>query len=450
MRPARRLLALLFAAAGASCSDGVAPDASDRVALSFSLQAPAAVSQAETDVLAASFALVNTYQVTVQDSATQSPLVDATLTLTAGTPQHSLDVALPRSTVGLPVLVTVVGRNGSQELYRTSTYMRVQDASVSTPVALSVRYTGPGIRGRVTNAAGVSLPSIPVALMQGSTVIATATTELDGTYLFVNRPNGLYQVQPTPPGGQFLCPATRNVNIATATSSLIADFATRATACQIDLLILSGGDLAFDDDTIAVKAMFVGVPNVNTSAFFFVNNTPGLSVLNQYDVVLLFANGLFNQSSALGTEIARYVQLGGNVITSTFYWQNRSDSGLGAAGWGSLEALDPFTSGPPLPLQTYQAASLNASATVAHPLTTGLLTLTSTGFRGAVAAKAGTTVVARWNDGSPLVGYQILPWGSRMVAVSLFPASGAAATGDVLRLWRNAVTWAGAAGGPIP
>jgi hypothetical protein len=36
-----------------------------------------------------------------------------------------------------------------------------------------------------------------------------------------------------------------------------------------------------------------------------------------------------------------------------------------------------------------------------------------------------------------------------MVAISLFPASGAAATGDVVTLWRNAVTWAGEAGGPI-
>ncbi|MSR20051.1 MAG: hypothetical protein EXR91_03615 [Gemmatimonadetes bacterium] len=232
-----------------------------------------------------------------------------------------------------------------------------------------------------------------------------------------------------------------------AASSLLADFATQTATCKVDLLILSGGDLGFASDTAVVKGLFAGGTTVNTSAFFFVNNTPGLSVLRQYDVVLLFANGLFNQSAALGSEIASYVQLGGNVITATFYWQNRTDSGLGSVGWGTLEALDAFTTGAG---QTYQAASLNATATVAHPLTTGLLTLTSTGFRGSVAAKPGSTVVARWNDGSPLVGFQIQPWGSRMVAVGLFPASGAAATGDVLTLWRNAVRWAGAAGGPIP
>ena len=118
---------------------------------------------------------------------------------------------------------------------------------------------------------------------------------------------------------------------------------------------------------------------------------------------------------------------------------------MDATGWGSLEMIDPFSSGAG---QTYQAAVLDP-ATVVHPLTTGLTLLTSTGFRGAVTAKAGTTVVARWNDGSPLIGYHVLPWGARMVAVSLFPASGVAATGDVVTLWRNAVAWAGAAGGPI-
>jgi hypothetical protein len=192
--------------------------------------------------------------------------------------------------------------------------------------------------------------------------------------------------------------------------------------------------------------MFATMPNLTRSTFFIVNTAPSLDYLRQFDVVLMFANGLFDQSSTLGNRVDEYVRLGGNVITATFYWQNRSDSGLGATGWGSLEAIDPFSSGAG---QTYKAAVLDPAAAVAHPLTTGLTALSSTGFRGAVTAKAGTTVVARWNDGSPLIGYQMLPWGSRMVAVSLFPASGVAATGDVVTLWRNAVGWAGAGGGPI-
>jgi hypothetical protein len=443
----RRLLALVFAATGAACSDGVAPDPSDGVPLLFSLQAPAAISSAETDVLSTAFGLVDTYHVIIQDSLGQATLADVTVSVSAGAAEHSIDVSLPRPTVGLTVSVTVIGLDGSLELYRTSSHMRVQDSSEATPVALAVRYTGPGIRGRVATAAGAPLADVDIDLMQGNSLIESVTTETDGTYLFVGVATGSYEVLPTPPGTQVICPSLRSVNVTSVNASIIADFSTQATACQIDLLILSGGDLAFASDTTAVKALFTGVPNLTVRAFFFVNDLPGLSLLSQYDVVLLFTNGLFNQSIALGDEIEQYVQVGGNVITSTFYWQNRSDSGLGSPGWGALEALDPFASGTG---QAYQAATLSAPSIVAHPLTSGLTTLSSTGLRGSVAAKAATTVVARWSDNSPLIGYQILPQGSRMVAISLFPASGGSATGDVTTLWRNAVTWAGVAGGPIP
>jgi hypothetical protein len=445
VRRARRLLAVLLSAAVASCSDGVAPDTSG-VPLFFSLQGPAAVSQAETDAVAAAFDVVDTYVVTVQDSLTGSILLNDTVTVAPGGEAHALDFVLPSPTVGLTVLVSVVGLDGTLEMYRASRYARVQDAATATPVPLSVRYTGPGIRGTLRNATGAALSGVSVTLMQGNNQVRSVPTEPDGTYLFLGVTSGLYQVMPSAPQGQFVCPVARDVTVESASDALVADFQTSATACQINLLIVSGGDLAFANDTAAVSSMFASMPNVTRSTFFFVNNAPTLNYLRQFDVILLFANGLFDQSVTLGNRIAEYVQAGGNVITATFYWQNRSDSSLDATGWGNLEAVDPFSSGSG---QTYQAAVLNTAATVAHPLTTGVTVLTSTGFRGAVTAKAGTIVVARWNDASPLVGYRILPSGSRMVAVSLFPASGAAATGDVVTLWRNAVSWAGEAGGPI-
>ena len=445
MRGAGRLLAIVLSAAVASCSDGVAPDTSS-VSLLFSLHGPAAVSPAETNAVAAAFDDVDAYVVALQDSLTGSILLSDTVAVTPGGESHTLDLDLPPPTVGLTVLVTVVGLDGTQEMYRASRYARVQDAATATPVALAVRYTGPGIRGTLRNATGTALEGVSVSLMQGNNQLGLVSTEPDGTYLFVGVDAGQYQVMPSAPSGQFVCPVARDVTISSAAPSLVADFQTSATACQINLLIVSGGDLAFANDTAAVSAMFASMPNVTRSTFFFLNNAPTLSYLRQFDVILLFANGLFDQSVTLGNRIAEYVQAGGNVITATFYWQNRSDSSLDATGWGNLEAIDPFSTGSG---QTYQAAILNTAATVAHPLTSGVTVLTSTGFRGAVSAKAGTTVVARWNDSSPLIGYRILPSGSRMVAVSLFPASGAAATGNVVTVWRNAVTWAGEAGGPI-
>jgi hypothetical protein len=445
VRRTGRLLAGLLSAAVASCSDGVAPDTSG-VSVLFSLLAPDAVSPAETSAVAAAFDVVDSYVVTMQDSLTGSMLLSDPVTVAQGGESHALTLALPSRTVGLSVLVTVVGLDGMQEMYRASRFTRVQDASTATPISLQVRYTGPGVRGTLRNATGAALADVTVSLMQGNEEIRSVSTEPDGSYLFLGVANGVYRVMPAAPSGQFVCPVARDVTVASASASLVADFQSSATACQINLLIVSGGDLAFASDTAAVSAMFASMPNATRSTFFFLNSAPTLDYLREFDVILLFANGLFNQSTTLGNRIAEYVQAGGNVITATFYWQNRSDSSLDATGWGNLEAVDPFSSGSG---QTYQAAILNAAATVAHPLTAGVSGLTSTGFRGAVTAKAGTTVVAQWNDGNPLIGYRILPSGSRMVAISLFPVSGAAATGDVVTLWRNAVTWAGEAGGPI-
>ena len=164
-----------------------------------------------------------------------------------------------------------------------------------------------------------------------------------------------------------------------------------------------------------------------------------LLALNQHDVILLFSNGLFDESLALGDAIRDYVEIGGNVVTASFYWQNRQDSGLGSTGWGSLEQVDAMTS---TGGANYSAGTLGT--VVPHPLTTGLSTLTASTFWGGAAVRTGdgAVVAATWADSSPLVAYRVLSGGQRMVGVSLFPAVADAASGDVDALFRNAVTWA--------
>ena len=181
------------------------------------------------------------------------------------------------------------------------------------------------------------------------------------------------------------------------------------------------------------------------STYFFVSSLPGVDFLKQYDVILLYMNGLFDDSSSLGSEIRSFVDLGGNVVFGSFYWQGRSGSGKQTVGWGGLESIDPFSS---TGGAVYVDGSLGSVS--AHALTDGVTSLTSTGFWGGVSANGGTSVVASWNNGTPLVGHRTLSAGQRMVGVSLFPAHGAVGgvTGDTGTLWKNAVRWAGAAGGP--
>ena len=167
---------------------------------------------------------------------------------------------------------------------------------------------------------------------------------------------------------------------------------------------------------------------------------PTLAFLAQFDVVLLFENELLGNSATVGSVVFDYLQQGGNVVIGTFYWQARSDGGFGLS-WGALETVDPFTTvGTP-----YSQGNLNPASLIPHPLTQGLTSLFVSNYRGSVAAKPGTTVVARWSDGVPLIGYKILPGGQRFVGVSLFPANNAHAssTGDFLKVWKNALLWAG-------
>ena len=155
--------------------------------------------------------------------------------------------------------------------------------------------------------------------------------------------------------------------------------------------------------------------------------------------------GSTEESSGLGSELASFVALGGNVVFGSFYWQGRSGSGKQTTGWGGLEGVDPFGSSGGA---VYRDGSLGTVSS--HELTEGLNSLTSSGFWGGVAAQGGTTVVASWNDGTPLVGYTTLSVGQRMVGVSIFPAHSTTCcvSGDTGTLWKNAVRWAGAAGGP--
>ncbi|MDH3272814.1 MAG: carboxypeptidase regulatory-like domain-containing protein [Gemmatimonadota bacterium] len=443
MISARLPVALVVALALAACVDATAPeDFGPR--LEMSVVGPQGVSDAERAALGDAFDRVDRYDVSIRDAGTLDLLAEATVSIDPGLEQHVLDIPVPEAAFGRSVVILLVAFGGGTELYRSVAETTLSEDVGVVSVNLQIRYTGPGIRGTVRDASGAGVGGVSVNLMEGPAIVDAVATEADGTYLFVDVPLGAYQVSPTlPVGVPYLCPGTRDVSIESTDDALVADFATSDDVCGTSVLVLSGGDL---DDTGVVQALLETNPSLSVSTFFLVNAPPGLGTLSEYDVVLLFSNGLFDQSVALGSQVRDYVANGGNVVIASFYWQGRGDSGLGSSGWGTLEGVDPFFSDGGA---TYEAADL--AGIVPHPLTSGIATLNSdSGFHGGVTPRAETTVLATWSDGAPLIGYRVLGAGQRIVGVSLFPAAGATVTGDVQALWENAVVWAGAAGGPAP
>lgn len=427
------------------CADSTGPLPQSDAGLRLAVTGPVSISAEEEAALGDAFDLVDEYAVTITDAVTLEVLADTVIAITAGASVHALDVRIPEAAFGRVVSIALVASADGRELYRSVTTVTLEDQLAPLPVELEIRYTGPGIRGTVTDDLDAPLGGVVVGLYATDALIRETTTEDDGTYLFVDVPPGSYQVQPTSSQEVVdVCPGSRAVNLATSDVVVIANFRISTGTCSTSVLVLSGGDF---NDTPAVETLLSVSQNLRISTFFHVNQLPSADELARHDVVLLFMNGLFDESAALGGRLAEYVDRGGNLVLGAFYWQGRSDSGLGSVGWGALEQMDPFTS---LGGARYEPGSLDLGSLVTqHPLTDRLTSLTTTSYWGGVSEIQGVTqVVARWLDGTPLMGYRMLPGGQRVVGVTLFPAAGGIVTGDVAELWENAVWWAATGSGP--
>ena len=430
----------LLAVGAYACSDAAGPAADEGFPLAFSLQAADGIGADEGAALGQAFDRVDRFHVRVEDAVSRALYADTVIRVTAGAASHELGVVLPESALGATLDVTITALQGETELF-TATVQATATKGDGDATEVGVRYTGPGIRGSVAGNDGKGVGAITLQALRGGQQVATTTTASDGTFLFMDLAAGTYTVRVQSRPGLVACPAERSVTLGGASSAAVAAFQYRTGSCTAKVLIVSGGDV---DDVGVTASLLAGVPDLATATFFYVSAAPGIETLRTYDVVLLYQNGLFDEATELGNELARYVELGGNVVFGSFYWQGRSDGGLPSPGWGALEDLDPFSAGG----GTYTASTLGG--VTPHALTSGVASLSSSGYRGGASAKGGTTVVASWADGVPLVGYREGTSGQRLVAVSLYPAHHAygGVSGDYARLWQNAVVWAGQAGGP--
>lgn len=442
----RCAVSVVLAVLAVACSDEpTAPVDSDAGVVAFSVVGPQAVSDAETNALGAAFDRVDSYVVVIVDAVTEELLVDTTVGVLEGSLVHDLRIAVPDDAFERTVTITLIAYDGPVELYRSvETTTLTADGTGPIEVQVEIRYTGPGIRGVVRDIQGASVGGMTVNLIRnGEEIVDAVTTEEDGTYLFLDVSPGAYEIVPTPRQGLQVCPFRRDVSMTAADEALVANFVATED-CVTRVLVLSGGDF---DDTGAAATLLGADQELSVSTFFHVNRLPTLDFLDDFEVVVVFMNGLFDESASLGNRLAKYVAEGGNVVTASFYYQGRSDSNLGSVGWGALELLDPFTARiDPITGEggaTYETVSLDPNSVVAHPVTSFLNTLSSESFSSGVQAKADTQVLARWDDGLPLVGYRSGPAGQRLVGVSLFPVQDPTITGDVQIFWHSVVRWAG-------
>jgi hypothetical protein len=207
------------------------------------------------------------------------------------------------------------------------------------------------------------------------------------------------------------------------------------------------------------------------TAFDVTSSVPSLdALLANFDAILLFEDGVFVNSAAVGARVAEFANAGRGVVLGTFYDLARSDASAGNTsphGWATLEALDPNTTdgvGTAYAVRTLAPASI-----VAHPLTRGVHALAalrgSPGpYAGGNQAKPGTTVVAAWAQPNargkvdPAIAYRVTG-PACVIHIGIAPQYGSLPTfgtygtdfsGDFYRVWANAFDFAAGACTIVP
>jgi hypothetical protein len=240
----------------------------------------------------------------------------------------------------------------------------------------------------------------------------------------------------------------------------------------------------------AAQAARVGVLSNNyasTTAADFTSKIPGhtftgvdtsatvptlASLLGAYDVLLVFEDGTYANSKAVGDVSAAFANLGRAVVLGTFYDQDRSDvnnPGLLPTnpphGWGALEGIDPDTTdGIGVRTDAFGVPNLprvlNAASIISHPLTRGVTALSATsGLAGGNQAKPGTKVLANWTElnarglPDPAIAYRVTG-AACVIQIGIAPdyAVGLGAaygnfSGNFYVVWKNAFDFASSACG---
>ncbi|MCC6196568.1 MAG: IPTL-CTERM sorting domain-containing protein [Burkholderiales bacterium] len=232
---------------------------------------------------------------------------------------------------------------------------------------------------------------------------------------------------------------------------LLAVLAIAAPAHAARVGILSN---KYASETAAIFA--VNIPGHTFTAVDTAAAVPALnSLTTSFDVLLVFEDSTYGNAPAVGNVVAAFAQAGKAVALGAFYDQDRSDAPASVFphGWGALEQLDPNTTdgvGTPYAPRTLDTATMQR-----HPLTTGIAALASAKFAGGNSAKAGTTVVAYWNqpnakgEKDPALAYRITDEACviQFAIAPNYPVIASAGTdfsGDFYRAWSNVFDFAAA------
>ncbi len=201
---------------------------------------------------------------------------------------------------------------------------------------------------------------------------------------------------------------------------------------------------------VDVQTKVVGGPITSMDAFDANLATPTLVQLQAYDAVLVTNDDVFQDPTALGNVLADYVNGGGGVVVAVF----ANTFGEPAGNFVPYQLI-------PSNGQSGGQAFLGTVSVPAHPVMQGVTSFDggSSSYRaGGTAIAAGATLVASWDDGTPLVVAKnnVGPANARRVDLGFYPPSSDVRSdfwnpaSDGARLMQNALAYVAGADAPLP
>jgi hypothetical protein len=207
--------------------------------------------------------------------------------------------------------------------------------------------------------------------------------------------------------------------------------------CQFRVLIVYSNSSG--QQPTAIRNEILADPDVAGVDFFDASTAaPALAQLEQYGIVMTVSSGPFFNSTALGDNLAGYVDVGGVVVQSAF-----SFSGGLAGRWAS---------GNYCPYNYSTGAELSESPAYfdepAHPLLAGVTTLNLRFYEVTTIAPGATRVVST-QTGDALVAYRPVSGGHVTVGITAVLGN-ENHSGDWGKLIVNAGRWLLPCGAPTP
>ena len=214
------------------------------------------------------------------------------------------------------------------------------------------------------------------------------------------------------------------------------------TASTVNVAVYGADDTAYLSD---VQAKLISTGQFGSVATFNLGAvTPTLAELQAFDAVLVYGNMPYADATALGDAMADYAAGGGGVVCSVFEVGDNLNSCMMQGRWvsGGYVLMD-------RPTTIDSPATLGTVHDPGHPIMTGVVSFNggSSSYRPTTTSVyPGTTLVAEWSDGHPLVAVADVN-GALRADVCFYPPSSDVssdfwdASTDGARMLANALVW---------